>query len=253
LSDEVEGELVMETVEVVATSPGRDETGDTADSEEKEPVTELLVQLGRDVSALAFCEAQLAASRNMPEVRRAARDLAGAVVAAVAFVTAFAFANVAALWGLSNVLSGWLAALVLGAAWLAVAVVLLLALMVRAGHATGWKWWRVFSAGPEETMKDLEQARADAEQAVRDTLERLAPAITVEIATAAVPIAGDMAGDVVEAGQDILESSDEIVEAIADDLPGGGVVNQMWDVVLMPGRFGLKVATTVLKRGEPSS
>jgi hypothetical protein len=102
-------------------------------------------------------------------------------------------------------------------------------------------------------MKDLEQARADAEQAVRDTLERLAPAITVEIATAAVPIAGDMAGDAVEAGQDILESSDEIVEAIADDLPGGGVVNQMWDVVLMPGRLGLKVATTVLKRGEPSS
>ncbi|HEY3205886.1 MAG TPA: phage holin family protein [Gaiellaceae bacterium] len=243
----------METVEVVATSPGRDDTGDAPESEEKEPVTELLVQLGRDVSALAFCEAQLAASRNMPEVRRAARDLAGAVVAAVAFVTAFAFANVAALWGLSNVLSGWLAALVLGAAWLAVAVALLLALMVRAGHATGWKWWRVFSAGPEETMKDLEQARADAEQAVRDTLERLAPAITVEIATAAVPIAGDMAGDAVEAGQDILESSDEIVEAIADDLPGGGVVNQMWDVVLMPGRLGLKVATTVLKRGEPSS
>jgi hypothetical protein len=62
-----------------------------------------------------------------------------------------------------------------------------------------------------------------------------------------------MAGDAVEAGQDILESSDEIVEAIADDLPGGGVVNQMWDVVLMPGRLGLKVATTVLKRGEPSS
>jgi hypothetical protein len=25
----------------------------------------------------------------------------------------------------------------------------------------------------------------------------------------------------------------------------------MWDVVLMPGRFGVKVATTVLKRGEP--
>jgi hypothetical protein len=149
LSDEVEGELVMETVEVVATSPGRDETGDTADSEEKEPVTELLVQLGRDVSALAFCEAQLAASRNMPEVRRAARDLAGAVVAAVAFVTAFAFANVAALWGLSNVLSGWLAALVLGAAWLAVVVALLLALMVRAGHATAGSGGACSARGPK--------------------------------------------------------------------------------------------------------
>jgi hypothetical protein len=124
--------------------------------------------------------------------------------------------------------------------------------MVRAGHVTGWKWWRVFSAGPEETLKELEQARADAEQAVRDTLERLAPAISIEIATAAVPIAGDMASDVVDAGQDILETSDEMVEGIAEDLPGGGVVNQMWDVVLMPGRFGLKVATTVLKRDEPT-
>jgi hypothetical protein len=60
-----------------------------------------------------------------------------------------------------------------------------------------------------------------------------------------------MAGDVVEAGEDILEASDEMVEAIAEELPGGGVVNQMWDVVLMPGRLGLKVATTVLKRPEP--
>jgi hypothetical protein len=30
------------------------------------------------------------------------------------------------------------------------------------------------------------------------------------------------------------------------------VVNQMWDVVLMPGRYGLKVVTTVLKRDEPT-
>jgi hypothetical protein len=41
------------------------------------------------------------------------------------------------------------------------------------------------------------------------------------------------------------------VESIAEDLPVGGVVNQIWDVVLMPGRFGLKVATTVLESGEP--
>jgi hypothetical protein len=27
----------------------------------------------------------------------------------------------------------------------------------------------------------------------------------------------------------------------------------VWDVVLMPGRFGLKVATTVMKRGAAES
>jgi hypothetical protein len=139
---------------------------------------------------------------------------------------------------------------VLGAAWLAIGAGLLVALMVRAGKVTGWRWWRVFTAGAEETSKELERARAEAEQAVRETLMQLAPAISVEIATAAVPIAGDMAGDVAEAGQDLLETSDEMVEAMAEDLPGDGVVNQMWDVVLVPGRLGLRVATTVLERGE---
>ena len=52
---------------------------------------------------------------------------------------------------------------------------------------------------------------------------------------------------------DLLEASDDIVEAIADDLPGGSVVNQIWDVVLIPGRFGVRVATTVLRRDPPTS
>jgi len=109
--------------------------------------------------------------------------------------------------------AAWLAALVLGARWLAIGAGLVIALMVRAGHFTGWRWWRIFSAGAEETSKELERARAEAEQ-------------------------------------DLLETSDEMVEAMAEDLPAGGVVNQMWNVVLMPGRFGFRVATTVLKRGD---
>lgn len=213
-------------------------------------LTELIVQLGQEVSALVLCEAQLAASRNLPELRRTVRDIVGAFVAAVAFLTAFVFANVAALQALSGSLAAWVAALVLCAAWLALGLLLLLALTVRAGHMTGWKWWRVFAAGPEDTLKDLEHARDNAEKAVRETLARLAPAVTIEIASASVGAAGDMAGGVVDAGQEILESSDELVEAIAEDLPAGSVVNQMWDVVLMPGRFGFKVATTVLRRGD---
>jgi len=132
--------------------------------------------------------------------------------------------------------------------------VLLVGLLVRAGHATGWKWWRVFSAGKEESLKDLERARDAAREAVRDSLGQLAPAVTVEIASASMgvagDVAGDMAGDVVESGQELIENSDEFVESIAVELPGGRVVNQMWDVVLLPGRFGLRVATTVLKRGS---
>lgn len=218
---------------------------------ETESVTELIVQLGREVSVLVFCEAQLAASRNMPEARRAVRDIAAALVAAVAFLTAFVFANVAAMLGLTSVLSSWLAAVVLTAAWIAVGSALAVALMVRAGRVTGWKWWRVFSGGAEASLNELERARAEAERAVRETLEQLAPAMTFQIAAAAVPMATDAVGGVVDVGGDLIEASDDMVEGIAEDLPGGGVVNQMWDVVLMPGRFGVKVATTVLKRGEP--
>jgi hypothetical protein len=221
--------------------------------EAEETVTELFVELGRDLSVLALCEAQLTASRHMPEVRRAVRDFAAALIAAVAFLTAFVFVNVAAYLGLSSVLAPWLAAVILAVAWIAVGGLLSVALAVRAGRVTGWSWWRVLRGGPKESLEDLQRARDEAEEAVRATLERLTPAITVEIASAAVPMAGDVAEGVIDVGGDLLEASDDMVEAIAEDLPGGGVVNQMWDVVLMPGRMGVRVATTVLKRGQPKT
>ena len=236
--------------ETVDEAPSLSEDEPEKRDEESPSLTELLAELGRDLSVLASCEVQLAISRNIPEVRRAARDIAAAVFVAIAFATAFVFLNVAALYGLSRAMSWWLAALVLAAIWIGVGTALLVALMVRAGRVTRWKWWRVFTAGPEESREDLERARAEAEQAVYDTLGRLAPAVTVEIASAALPLAGGMASGVINAGDDLLEASDDIVESIAEDLPGGSVVNQVWDVVLMPGRFGIKIATTVLKRGD---
>lgn len=239
--------------ELHASSAEAEEAKDEEAKDEEAPsITELLVQLGRDVSVLAFLESQLAASRHLPEVRRTTRDLAGALIAALAFLTAFAFANVAADHALTKVMSPLLAAAALCALWLVLGIVVTLALMVRAGHVTGWRWWRVFRAGPEESLEDLERARDDAEQSVRETIGRLTPAMTVEIASASVGAAGDMAEDVFEAGGDLLDSADDAVEAIAEDLPAGSVVNQVWGVVLMPGRFGVKVATTVLRRRENS-
>lgn len=232
-----------------------DEGTEAAEPEdaEDETVTELFVQLGRDLSVLGFCEAQLTGSRHMPEVRRAARDLASTLIAAIAFLTAFVFINLAAYLGLSTVVAPWLAAVILALAWIAIGALLAMALAVRAGRVTGWSWWRVFRGGPRESLEDLQRARNEAEAAVLATLERLAPAITVEIASAAVPIAGDMAGGVVDTGSDLLEASDDMVESIAEDLPAGGMVNQMWDVALMPGRMGVRVATTVLKRSQPKT
>jgi predicted RNase H-like HicB family nuclease len=132
-------------------------------------------------------------------------------------------------------MDGWLAALVLAAAWTAVAGLLALALWLRAKGAV------------REEGETVEEARERAEQAVRATLERLAPTITKEIALAAVPTADG----VVDFGEDLIEDAEELVEDIVEELPGGGVVNQVWDVVLAPGRFGIRVATTVLRRSEP--
>jgi hypothetical protein len=111
----------------------------------------------------------------------------------------------------------------------------------------------VFTTRSQDAVAELELARNDAAATVRTTVGRLAPTLAVEMAAAAIPAAGDVAGGVIDVGDDLLEASDDVVEAIAAEIPGGGVVNQIWDVVLMPGRFGIRVATTALRREPPSS
>jgi len=63
-------------VDSVDASPPEEET---SERDETSSVTELLAELGRNASVLVFCEAQLAAVRNMPQVRRTARDLGAAL------------------------------------------------------------------------------------------------------------------------------------------------------------------------------
>jgi multidrug efflux pump subunit AcrB len=239
---------VTEKVDSPAFPHPEEEVEEAEEADDAPSVTELLEQLGRQLGVLVLSEAQLETSRNAPEVRRAAGAIAGAAVAAIAFLTAFVFLNVAVVSGLAGTVPTWLASLVLAAGWLAVGGSLLL---VFAARARRWRLWSAFTRSSTEAVDELEQARDEAGRAVRATLERLGPAMAVELAAAAVPAAGDIAGGVVDVGDDLLDASDEIVEAIAAEIPAGGVVNQIWDVALMPGRFGLRVATTVLRRDEP--
>jgi Putative Actinobacterial Holin-X, holin superfamily III len=213
-----------------------DETTDAEvapdEGEAGESLTDLLGQLGRDAAALAFYESRLTAARHEAELRRAGRDVVTALVAVTASLTAFVLGNTAALLALATVMDAWLAALLLTAAWAAVGVVLALMLLRR-----------IRRAGAGESVPE---ARDRAEAAVRADLERLAPAITQEIALAAVPTADG----IVDVGEDLIEGADDLVESMVEELPGAGVVNQVWDVVLAPGRFGIRIATTVLKRDE---
>ena len=236
-----------------ARSPGREESEDEAEEpKDDRSLTELLEQLGSALSDLAKSEAQLEAARNLPEVRRAAREIVGTLVAAISGLTAFAFFNVAVVKVLCKVLASWFAALVLAAVWAAVGGMLSLTLM---GRARRWLLWIFLKTPPAAAMEDLERERDAAAKIARDTLEHLGPALAAQLAMAAVPEAGEVAEGVasgaVDAGESVLEVSDETVEVITEQIPGGGVVNQVWDVALMPGRLGVKVATTVLRRGRP--
>ena len=190
---------------------------------------------------LALSEAEVWTARHSAEVKRAARNFAVLALIGVGFLAAFAFLNVAAFSGLSTTLSPWLSALVLAAVWLVIAG---LASVVVIGHLRRSPLWGVFTARPTEAIDELEQTRKEAGEAVQETIGQLVPALSIEIATAAIPSAGGIASGVVGAGEELLEASDEIVDSIIDELPAGSVVNQIWGVVLMPGRFGLRVATT---------
>jgi hypothetical protein len=231
---------------------GSESAGDeTATDKAPEPeharsVTELFEQLAGELSDLGTSEAQLEAARNLPEVRRSARDIAGALVVVVAALTAFALLNVAAVDGLSRVMASWTAALVVAAFWIGVVGVLLFSLM---GRARRWLLWIVGKSPPKTALEELRQERDAAASSARTTLEELGPALALQIAMAAVPKAGDVAGSVIEVGGSVLDGADEVIADITEELPGGGVVNQVWAVALAPGRFGVRVATTVLRRG----
>jgi hypothetical protein len=214
------------------------------EDEERESVSELLEELARHTSALGWQELQLTASHHVPELRRALRDLGATLVVALAFLTAFALLNWAAVQALAPSLPGWRSPLVLAGAWMVVGAALAVALLVRAGRISGWEWWRLDS---EQATTNRDQARAETLANARDTLERLGAAVAREaearIASAIVPLAGG----VVEAGEDLLEASEEVLEVIEEEVPGGGMISQVIDLVLIPGRFGVRIATTVLK------
>jgi MFS family permease len=243
---------VTETTDDVAPPSEAEEPEQPTSAEDDESVSELIEQLGRDTSTLIFREALLSATDHAPELRRAARDLAAALVAAVALVTAFALANWAVVNALSPSLSGWRAPLVVAAFWAVLGTVLLLVVLARLGHLAGLKWWRAVGSDREELQEQLSESREEAEEAVRATLDRLSGAVAREagaqIASAVVPLAGGVA----EVGDNLLEAGDEIMDALEDEMPAGGAVGQVVDLVLLPGRFGIRVATTVLKAGKNS-
>lgn len=225
----------------------RDDRGEH--DEQDESVADLVEELGRNASRLVFFETALAASRRVPELRRAALAAGAVLLVVLSFAAAFALANWAAVVGLGSVMPTWLAASALAAGWLVLGAAVLVVLLGRLGRASGIEWWRMVGDDRDDVVADLQGSRDEAEQAVRDVIDRLSGAIARaaagQVAEALDPF-GDAAAGI---GEELLEMSEEAVEAIEEQIPGGGAVGQAIDVVLFPGRLGLRIATTVLRGG----
>ena len=228
-----EGEV--EDAEAEAQAPPEEATAKAeGDETDEEPVSELIEQAGRAAGLLAFREAQLAATRHAPEVRRAILDVAIALGIVVAFITAFALANWAAVNALSGPLPGWAAPLVLAGAWILIGILLLVFVLNRGDRVFGWRQLRMLGADEAEKISAREAARDEAQQGLRESLERLAGGVgsqaAVLVSAAVIPVAGG----VVDAGEDILEEIDEFTDDLGEAVPGGGMINWVADVALDP-------------------
>lgn len=217
-------------------------------------VSERAEQVARAAATLSVRGAELAAARRAPELRPVARDLAGVAALALAGITAFGFANWAAASGLSTTMADWAAALVLAAGWIGIGL-LVAALFLRGGPLSR-NWRRIVAPAAAENLQERSEAVEKAGQRLREAIdqfgEAVADAAEQKIAAAVLPLAGGMVEvgeDMVEATDEVIEKVDEISDAIEESVPGGIVVNRVVDFVLVPGRFGIRIARSVLKAG----
>jgi hypothetical protein len=142
----------------------------------QDSAAELLGQLAAEISLLVRNDVELSAAHRIPEARRLARELTAALAVAVAAILALGALTWAGIDGLATALPAWSAALVVAAAWAALA-----ALLLQLDHPR-----RLLARLRDETTVDaivhVELERAEAERAMKTTAERLADALGREAA-----------------------------------------------------------------------
>ena len=224
--------------------------------ESAEPsVSERVEEVARAAATLAASGAELAAVEHRAEVRRVARAGVGAAFVAIALASVFVFANWAAERALEPSLSAWRAPLVLAGAWLVVAVIAAVAVARLEPRLRS-----LGRGGPEDPAAALAERQAafdDAQHGLQEALEGLTSAIAAaagrEVASAMLPVEGiaDFGEDVADASEQAMEIVDDVTDVIEERVPGGVIVNRAFDIVLIPGRYGVRAARVVLSFGQP--
>lgn len=218
-------------------------------------ISRLVEQAGRAAGHLALEETQLAAVRHGPQLR-AALDVAVTLGIVLAFLTAFAFVNWAAVSALAGPLPSWAAPLLLSAAWVVIGISLLVFALNRGDELAIWRRIRKLGADLEQTISARQQVRDQAAQRMRESLERLAEGLGeqagVLVSSAVVPVASG----VITAGERIIDGIDEITDDLGKAVLGGRAINWVADMALVPGRHFVSAALTALNgsaRAEASS
>ncbi len=230
-----------------------------AEGESPGPQRDELEKFRRDLAEFVRVEVQVAAAARAPQLRRARTAALGGLAGALALGAAIVFVNVAILLAIATVLPAWAAALILAGAWLVVAGVAARIAATRAAPLLA----RI--RGDDAGSPDrLQAARDRAWQELQTDIAALTPPLAERTIAILAPIAAgvaarmaiEMANDVAESvadgvedvGRDLVEESEEIVEELAEEVPGASIANSVWDLALLPGRTGVRMVTTVLKR-----
>lgn len=192
----------------------------------RDSAAELLGQLAQEISLLVRSDVELSVVQRIPEARRIARELTAALAVALAAILALGALTWAAVAALATVIPTWGAALVVAAAWAAVATLLL-----QLDHPR-----RLLARLRDEVTVDaivrVDLERAEVERAMRTTAERLAEAIGREAVEREVRAPIDRA-------EQLLAAAGADTDDLARDLVAA---------LLAPGKAGLSLIELLIGR-----
>jgi hypothetical protein len=172
---------------------------------------QLAGQLANELSQLVRMDVELAAAERLPELRRAASEVAVAAGGLIALLFAVAALSWAGGIGLTHAIPSWSAALVIAGVWLIIAAVLL-------RHDYARKLRNRFSTESQTAAITSNQAeRKQAEQEIRQTAERLAEALLKEAETQGVRAASTAAEHGIHAAEhEASHLLHQLAEALRD-------------------------------------
>jgi Putative Actinobacterial Holin-X, holin superfamily III len=187
--------------------------------ERRQAASDLLSQLARELSTLVRREVEVAASERLPTLRRALLDAIALAAVAVAALFALAALSVAGGRAAAGAIPGWAAALLVAGGWALVAgIAAIVLLRPRAQPRERDELFGLLQMlsrkdGLEELQSSWYDARAEAEQEVRQTSAALVEALldeAIEHQVNALPVIAKR-----EVGRAEADAAELIAEGLA--------------------------------------